>query len=73
MGFLDNLNNKVRELNEWRESIKIIADSELAQQRFEICKSCEYYTPNFNKCRYCGCLLGIKTKFEHFHCPLKKW
>lgn len=46
-----------------------------AQDRLAICKDCEWYETNNNspKCKYCGCLLELKTKMETEKCPIDKW
>jgi hypothetical protein len=49
---------------------------ELAEKRYEICKSCEYIQDNFfgESCNICGCV--IKKKIfspRNPACPLKKW
>jgi len=49
---------------------------ELAQKRYEICKSCDYIQDNFfgESCNICGCF--IKKKIfspRNPACPLKKW
>lgn len=41
------------------------------QERIKICDQCEHRTAN--RCRKCGCSLGLKASGRAFHCPLKKW
>jgi len=44
-----------------------------AQERMNICVSCEKYLKATKRCAKCGCFLAIKTKLPMFHCPLDKW
>lgn len=43
------------------------------ERRFNICKSCEWFRPNTETCRKCGCFMKLKTKLEKAHCPIHKW
>jgi hypothetical protein len=38
----------------------------------EICKKCEYITPN-KFCRVCKCWMPAKTYFKSLKCPMGKW
>ena len=42
-------------------------------QRLEVCKGCEYYDVEQNRCRHCGCWLKYKARFKEGHCPIGKW
>jgi hypothetical protein len=46
---------------------------ELSEYRLEICRSCEFYKPKFNKCSKCGCFMKLKTSLLEAKCPIKKW
>ena len=48
-------------------------DDSIANERFEICKSCPELIKITSQCKQCGCLMKVKTKIEHARCPLKKW
>jgi hypothetical protein len=57
------------------ERVAVGADVQLA--RLEICRQCEYYIPDGEKCRKCGCYLAgkvfAKTKYATEACPIGKW
>lgn len=44
----------------------------LAEQRLDICKTCEKFTPS-KTCAQCGCFMPAKTKAIKATCPLGKW
>ena len=46
---------------------------ELAEYRFEICKTCEWFRPKTETCKKCGCFMKLKTKLKDANCPMKKW
>ena len=46
---------------------------EIANERLNICKGCEYYDPNQNRCLHCGCFLEHKVKWSLDSCPINKW
>lgn len=46
---------------------------EVANNRFDICKDCEFLTPNTNQCKKCGCFMELKTKLHAASCPIGKW
>ena len=50
-----------------------IADREIAQARFDICKSCAYFIPEGSMCSKCGCFMKLKCKVKMAHCPVNKW
>lgn len=53
--------------------------------RYAVCKACDRYDPESDKCRECGCFMAVKTgtkthrnpangmRVEITHCPLGKW
>jgi len=45
----------------------------LANERFEICKSCPSLIKLSNQCKKCGCFMQLKTKLEDATCPEGKW
>lgn len=49
------------------------ASLDLIQKRLDICKECEKYNPEKEKCSECGCYLSIKTSWDEQKCPLGKW
>ena len=46
---------------------------ELAQYRFEICKTCIFFRPNTKQCKKCGCFMKLKTTLADAKCPIGKW
>jgi hypothetical protein len=51
----------------------LMVSQEIADQRMEICKTCEYYDEEQVRCRHCGCYLGNKVKWALDGCPIEKW
>ncbi len=49
------------------------SSEELAAYRLEICKACDWFRPNTQKCRKCGCFMNLKTNLEQAKCPIDKW
>lgn len=45
----------------------------IANERFDICKGCEFLIKATNQCKKCGCLMHLKTKLEAATCPVGKW
>jgi hypothetical protein len=51
----------------------LFVSKEVQQERLSICHECEYYDPNQERCKHCGCFLEQKTKFSSGSCPINKW
>jgi hypothetical protein len=49
------------------------ASSEVAEERYSICKACPELIKLTNQCKKCGCFMIAKTKLEKATCPLGKW
>lgn len=47
-------------------------ESKLSNERFEICKKCEFLI-NGERCEKCGCYMPLKTKLPFMKCPEGKW
>lgn len=47
--------------------------AEIVAERFEICKSCEWFRQSSQTCRKCGCFMKVKTRLENAFCPVGKW
>lgn len=45
-----------------------LADEETSNKRLSLCMSCEAYTHG-GTCKYCGCLVQIRTKIKGRYCP----
>lgn len=46
---------------------------EQAIERMNICKQCEFFVQNSQRCRKCGCFLQAKVLFRSQSCPIGKW
>ena len=42
-------------------------------ERYEICKSCEWFRSVIKQCKKCGCIMSLKTKLKTAKCPIRKW
>ena len=51
----------------------VFVDDETKNERMEICKKCEFFYAQQQRCRKCGCWLDYKTKFSASTCPIDKW
>lgn len=49
------------------------ASSELAEERYSICKACPELIKVTKQCKKCGCFMAAKTKLAGATCPLGKW
>jgi hypothetical protein len=49
------------------------ANSKVAKERFDICKSCPKLIKKIKVCEECGCFMALKTKLLHAECPIGKW
>ena len=50
----------------------ILSEDEL-KVRLNICKNCEFFQPENDRCSQCGCFLSIKASWKEQSCPIKKW
>lgn len=55
------------------QSGALMLPPEIQEQRYEICRSCEWYDETENKCINCGCFLPAKVPFAIDSCPINKW
>lgn len=51
----------------------LTVSDEIKQTRLNICKICDKYDEEPNRCIECGCFLEYKTGFALDSCPLGKW
>jgi hypothetical protein len=49
------------------------ATSEVAEERYSICKACPELIKLTKQCKKCGCFMIAKTKLQGAVCPLGKW
>lgn len=48
-------------------------DEKTQQERFSICKSCEFFRSSISQCKKCGCYMPAKTWLAEQVCPEGKW
>jgi hypothetical protein len=76
-----SLSEQAKNLTQFASSIaqnaitsgSLFVSKEVQQERLSICHECEYYDPNQERCKHCGCFLEQKTKFSSGSCPINKW
>lgn len=55
-----------------RSGFRVAGRVERARRRM-ICRRCESYDPDADRCRRCGCFLILKGAVENARCPAGKW
>lgn len=45
----------------------------VSEDRLTICRACEYFVEETNKCKNCGCFMDYKTMIPWEKCPIDKW
>lgn len=68
----------MNEQDKWLEDQKSKHEKEIskvsyAKERYDICKSCEYYMEKVLLCKVCYCFLPGKTRLKGSYCPIGKW
>jgi hypothetical protein len=70
---------------EWKESLgdsrpwhlfdeeKILKDESIANNRLDICLSCEFFNSTTRLCKKCGCFMPGKVRLANASCPIGKW
>ena len=48
-------------------------DDETFSKRMEICKSCDLFNSEQDRCMQCGCFLNVKASWKSEKCPVDKW
>ena len=51
----------------------MFVDKDIAQERYDICKSCDRFLKLTKQCEVCACFMNFKVKFKDTECPLGKW
>ena len=46
---------------------------EIAQQRYDICKTCYYFIKETSQCDLCKCFMKLKVKLIMSECPNGLW
>ena len=44
-----------------------------ANSRLSICRGCEFFDKNSERCGKCGCYMAVKTYLRAEKCPVGKW
>lgn len=57
------------------ETGQILADDETIKKRKNICSKCDHLTGagHAQRCKLCGCFVGMKAALVGANCPAKKW
>ena len=53
--------------------MKILVEQKIAQERYNICKECEFILNHSSKCTKCNCIMKDQVKLTNFGCPEGKW
>lgn len=48
-------------------------DKEIRNERYDVCKGCEFFFNPMKMCRQCGCTMPLKTWLKAASCPAHKW
>jgi tRNA(Ile2) C34 agmatinyltransferase TiaS len=48
-------------------------EQDIAENRMDICRSCEHFLKVTGQCKKCGCIMAMKTKLPNATCPVEKW
>lgn len=46
---------------------------EVYDNRYEICKNCEFFIKVTKQCNKCMCFMKLKCAYSHAYCPENKW
>lgn len=47
--------------------------TDIADERFNICKQCPNFIKSTTQCKECGCIMKQKVKLPNAACPIGKW
>lgn len=64
---------KLGETRPWHIVTGERALEEIANERLNICLSCDRLIKLTKQCRECGCIMPAKVRIENATCPLSKW
>lgn len=53
--------------------LKIFRTQQEAQERYDICKTCDSFRSITCTCKECKCFMKAKVKVRLMSCPLGKW
>jgi hypothetical protein len=52
---------------------KVFVSDEEQEQRLTICRSCEHFHQEQQRCKQCGCFMQHKTTYRSAECPIGLW
>jgi TRAP-type mannitol/chloroaromatic compound transport system substrate-binding protein len=79
MTFLKKLANRTKEVAEQAAKAASTAYDEMTvsddvrEERYDLCKACEYYYSVTTTCKKCGCFMSAKTYLAAAECPTGRW
>lgn len=59
-------------INHASDGFKKVTNEEF-ENRLNICKGCDQFDANEERCKNCGCFLKYKAAWNSEKCPLSKW
>ena len=65
--------NFINSINNYIDSGMLNVSDEIFINRISICKRCDKFDKDLNRCLECGCFLYIKARWSTEKCPLDKW
>lgn len=68
-GFTKDMVNSAKRVG---RSLPVIVPKDVAQERYELCLSCPYFTED-KRCEKCGCFMVNKVNLAASECPIGKW
>jgi hypothetical protein len=51
----------------------MFVNKQVANERYQICKSCEHFNTLLKMCKKCSCIMPIKVTLSVTRCPEGKW
>jgi hypothetical protein len=51
----------------------LFVDAEVKRARLAICRTCEFWNNNHQRCAKCGCVAAVKFSLASSSCPIGKW
>jgi len=45
----------------------------VANERYTVCKSCQYFSTTIKSCAQCGCFMPVKVTIATMKCPMNYW
>jgi hypothetical protein len=61
------------------DSVPILSDKQLREERLDVCKGCEYMNvdkymiKDIGTCGKCSCVIKLKIAVKSEKCPIGKW